>query len=142
MASVNKWIGIGRVGRDPELKHMTSGAVVNISIACDETYKNKDGEKVEKVEWVPLVFFGKLAEIVGEYVKKGAQIYVEGRLQTRKWQDKDGQDRYTTEIVADRMQMLGSRAANGNDPTPAAEANPKPVRALSKFDSLESDIPF
>jgi single-strand DNA-binding protein len=88
------------------------------------------------------VFFGKLAEIVGEYVKKGSQIYVEGRLQTRKWQDKDGQDRYTTEIVADRMQMLGGRASNGNDPTPAAEANPKPVRAPSKFDSLEDSIPF
>ena len=143
MASVNKVILIGNVGRDPEVKYSADGnAIANLSLATSEQWKDKSGTKQEKTEWHRVSFFGKLAEIVGEYVKKGSQVYVEGRLQTRKWQDKDGQDRYTTEIVADRMQMLGSRASNGNDPTPAAEANPKPVRAPSKFDSLEDSIPF
>ena len=143
MASVNKVILIGNVGRDPEVKYgADNNAIANLSLATSEQWKDKSGAKQEKTEWHRISFFGKLAEIVGEYVRKGSQIYVEGRLQTRKWQDKDGQDRYTTEIVADRMQMLGGRASNGNDPTPAAEANPKPQRAPSKFDSLESDIPF
>ena len=135
MASVNKVILIGNVGRDPEVKYSADGnAIANLSLATSEQWKDKSGTKQEKTEWHRVSFFGKLAEIVGEYVKKGSQIYVEGRLQTRKWQDKDGQDRYTTEIVADRMQMLGGRASNGNDPTP--------VRAPSKFDSLEDSIPF
>ena len=142
MASVNRVILIGNVGRDPEVKYSADGnAIANLSLATSEQWKDKSGAKQEKTEWHRVSFFGKLAEIVGEYVKKGAQIYVEGRLQTRKWQDKDGQDRYTTEVVADRMQMLGARAANGNDPAPS-EPNPKPARAPSKFDSLESDIPF
>ena len=143
MASVNKVILIGNVGRDPEVKYgADNNAIANLSLATSEQWKDKSGAKQERTEWHRISFFGKLAEIVGEYVRKGSQIYVEGRLQTRKWQDKDGQDRYTTEIVADRMQMLGGRASNGNDPTPAAEANPKPQRAPSKFDSLEDSIPF
>ncbi len=108
MASVNKVILIGNLGRDPETRYTTGGdAVTNIRIATTDTWKDKAGEKQEKTEWHSVVFFGRQAEIAGEYLKKGRQIYVEGRLQTRKWQDKEGQDRYTTEIVADRMQMLG-----------------------------------
>ena len=105
MASVNKVILIGNLGRDPETRFMPDGgAVTNTSIATSETWKDKNGEKQEKTEWHRVAFFGKLAEIAGEYLKKGSQVYVEGRLQTRKWQDKDGQDKYSTEIVADRMQ--------------------------------------
>ena len=114
MASVNKVILIGNLGRDPETRYTTGGdAVTNIRIATTDTWKDKAGEKQEKTEWHSVVFFGRQAEIAGEYLKKGRQIYVEGRLQTRKWQDKEGQDRYTTEIVADRMQMLGSREGSG-----------------------------
>ena len=114
MASVNKVILIGNLGRDPETRYMPDGgAVTNVSIATTESWKDKNGEKQEKTEWHRVAFFGKLAEIAGEYLKKGSQVYVEGRLQTRKWQDKDGQDKYTTEIIADRMQMLGSRQGMG-----------------------------
>ncbi len=106
MASVNKVILIGNLGRDPEVRYMPDGgAITNVSIATTESWKDKNGEKQEKTEWHRVAFFGKLAEIAGEYLKKGSQVYVEGRLQTRKWQDKDGNDKYTTEIVADRMQM-------------------------------------
>src|SRR5712691_1511549 len=111
MASVNKVIIIGNLGRDPETRYMPDGgAITNISVATTDKWKDKAGEMQEKTEWHRVAFFGKLAEIAGEYLKKGSQVYVEGRLQTRKWQDKEGQDKYTTEIVADRMQMLGSRA--------------------------------
>ena len=114
MASVNKVILIGNLGRDPETRYTTGGdAVTNIRIATTDTWKDKAGEKQEKTEWHSVVFFGRQAEIAGEYLKKGRQIYVEGRLQTRKWQDKEGQDRYTTEIVADRMQLLGGREGGG-----------------------------
>src|SRR5688500_10401086 len=114
MASVNKVILIGNLGRDPETRYMPDGgAITNISIATTDTWKDKAGEKQEKTEWHRVAFFGKLAEIAGEYLKKGSQVYVEGRLQTRKWQDKEGVDKYTTEIVADRMQMLGSRQGMG-----------------------------
>ncbi len=151
MASVNKVILIGNLGRDPETRYMPDGgAVTNVSIATTETWKDKNGEKQEKTEWHRVAFFGKLAEIAGEYLKKGSQVYVEGRLQTRKWQDKDGQDKYTTEIVADRMQMLGSRQGMGGgdreaggerESRPAAKpAGAKP--AGSKFDEFEDDIPF
>jgi len=113
---VNKVILIGNIGKDPEIRYMPSGgAVANCSIATSETWKDKNtGDKVEKTEWHSLVFFGRLAEVVGEYVQKGSKIYVEGRLQTRKWQDKSGNDRYTTEIVANEMQMLDSRSAVAN----------------------------
>jgi len=115
MASVNKCIFIGNLGRDPEIRYMPSGdAMANFSIACTDTFKGKTGERQERTEWVRIVMFGKQAEIAGEYLKKGSPVYIEGRLQTRKWQNKEGQDQYTTEIVADRMQMLGGRAGGGN----------------------------
>ena len=153
MASVNKVILVGNLGRDPETRYMPDGgAITNISIATTEKWKDKAGEMQEKTEWHRVAFFGKLAEIAGEYLKKGSQVYVEGRLQTRKWQDKDGQDKYTTEIVANVMQMLGSRQGGGDRDTSgggarterapqAAEA--KPAKAGGgKFDDFEDDIPF
>lgn len=111
---VNKVILVGNCGQDPEMKHLPSGgAVTNVSIATSETWKDKQsGAQQERTEWHRVVFFNRLAEIVGEYVRKGSKIYVEGRLQTRKWQDQNGQDRYTTEIVANEMQMLDSRGAD------------------------------
>jgi single-strand DNA-binding protein len=162
MASVNKVILVGNLGRDPEVRYMPDGAAIaNISVATTDQWKDKNGEKQERTEWHRVAFFGKLAEIAGEYLKKGSQVYVEGRLQTRKWQDKEGQDRYTTEIVADRMQMLGSRAGMGGgagdggdrgapqqfDDAPASAAGKKPAAAGvkaagSKFDDFEDDIPF
>jgi single-strand DNA-binding protein len=154
MASVNKVIIIGNLGRDPETRYMPDGgAVCNISVATTDKWKDKNGEMQEKTEWHRVAFFGKLAEIAGEYLKKGSQVYVEGRLQTRKWQDKDGQDKYSTEIVANQMQMLGSRqgmgggaraaeagaADEGGGSRPASKA---PAKSGSKFDDLEDDIPF
>ena len=113
---VNKVILIGNLGNDPDVRYTAGGAAVsNISLATTDSWKNKEsGDLQEKTEWHRVVFFGRLAEIVAEYLKKGSQIYVEGRLQTRKWQDKDGNDRYTTEIVANEMQMLGSRPPEKN----------------------------
>ena len=115
MASVNKVILVGNLGRDPETKYMPDGAAItNASLATSFQWTDKtSGEKKEETEWHRIVFRGRLAEIAGEYLKKGSQVYVEGRLQTRKWQDKDGQDKYTTEIVANAMQMLGSRQGMG-----------------------------
>ena len=112
---VNKVILVGNLGKDPEVRYSPNGgAVANITLATSESWKDKtSGEKQEKTEWHRVVFFGRLAEIAGEYLKKGAQVYIEGRLQTRKWQDKEGKDRYTTEIVAGEMQMLGSREGRG-----------------------------
>src|SRR5689334_8123464 len=123
MASVNKVIIIGNLGRDPETRYMPDGgAITNISVATTDKWKDKNGEMQEKTEWHRVAFFGKLAEIAGEYLKKGSQVYVEGRLQTRKWQDKDGQDKYTTEIVANHMQMLGSRSGTGGGRSEMADA--------------------
>jgi len=151
---VNKVILVGNLGKDPEVRYSPNGsAVANCTLATTESWKDKtSGEKQEKTEWHRVVFFGKLAEIVGEYLKKGSQIYVEGRLQTRKWQDKEGKDRYTTEIVAGEMQMLGSRSGQGapsdsfnqDQPSDAGGAAPKaaaknPATATSEFDD---DIPF
>ena len=114
MASVNKVILIGNLGRDPEIRYLPSGdAVANLRIATTDKFKDKSGEPQEVTEWHSVAFFGKQAEICGQYLKKGSQIYVEGSLRTRKWQDKDGNDRYTTEIRGDRMQMLGSRGGFG-----------------------------
>jgi single-strand DNA-binding protein len=154
MASVNKVIIIGNLGRDPETRYMPDGgAVTNVSVATTEKWKDKSGEPQEKTEWHRVAFFGKLAEIAGEYLKKGSQVYVEGRLQTRKWQDKDGQDKYSTEIVANVMQMLGSRQGMGGGaerdmperegaaPKGGAGAKPAP-KGGGKFDDLEDDIPF
>ncbi len=150
MASVNKVIIVGNLGRDPETRYLPSGeAVTNISVATTDTWKDKtSGEKKEATEWHRVSFFGRLAEIAGEYLKKGSQVYVEGQLRTRKWQDKEGKDRYTTEIRADTMQMLGSRAGAGEprgEPAPKGEAAVKPAAAkkpAGKFDDMEDDIPF
>lgn len=111
MASINKVILIGNLGRDPEVRYTPSGAAVcNISLATTRSWKDKNsGEKVEETEWHRVVFYDRLAEVVGEYLKKGSPAYIEGRLKTRKWQDKDGKDQYTTEIVAESLQLLGSR---------------------------------
>ena len=115
MASVNKVILVGNLGRDPEMRFMPNGeAVCNFSIATTDSWKDKAGVKQERTEWHNIVMYRKLAEIAGEYLKKGSSAYVEGRLQTRKWQTKEGQDRYTTEIIADSMQMLGGRASGGS----------------------------
>ena len=115
MASVNKVILVGNLGRDPETRYSPDGAAIcNISLATTSQWKDKNsGERKEETEWHRIVFYNRLAEIAGEYLKKGRSIYVEGRLKTRKWQDKEGQDRWTTEIVADQMQMLGSREEGG-----------------------------
>jgi single-strand DNA-binding protein len=151
MASVNKVILVGNLGRDPETRYMPDGAAItNVSVATSFAWTDKaSGEKKEETEWHRIVFRGKLAEIAGEYLKKGSQVYVEGRLRTRKWQDKDGQDRYTTEIVAERMQMLGARAGAGEPRAEAATmeskaAEPKAAakKPAGKFDDLEDDIPF
>ena len=149
MASVNKVILIGNLGADPEVRYMPSGdALTNIRLATTDSWKDKNGEKQERTEWHRVAFFGKVAEIAGEYLKKGSQVYIEGRLQTRKWQDKDGQDRYTTEIVADRMQMLGGRGGGGGntfevmDKEPAGGGTAKPKKSGGEFDDFEDDIPF
>ncbi len=117
MASVNKVILVGNLGRDPEVRYMPDGsAIANISVATTDSWKDKSGVKQEKTEWHRVSFFGKTAEIAAQYLKKGSQVYLEGRIQTRKWQDKEtGQDRYSTEIVGDRMQMLGGRTGGGGD---------------------------
>ncbi|RIX48953.1 MAG: single-stranded DNA-binding protein [Rhodocyclales bacterium GT-UBC] len=153
MASVNKWIGIGNLGRDPEIRYTASGeAICNFSIACTESWRDKaTGEKKEMTEWVRISFFGKLAEIAGQYLKKGSQVYIEGSLRTRKWTDKDGQERYTTEIRGEEMKMLGSRQGMGgpssgggggyDEPTDYAPAPPK-NKPKPSFDDLGDDIPF
>ena len=157
MASVNKVILVGNLGADPETKYLPSGdAVTNIRVATTDTWKDKtSGEKKEATEWHRIAFFGRLAEIAGEYLKKGSQVYVEGSLRTRKWQDKDGQDRYSTEIRADEMKMLGRREGGGEarampeKPDRPARSEPKagaaPAQAgakKGKFDDMEDDIPF
>ena len=152
---VNKVILVGNLGRDPEVRYSPSGsAVANVTLATSESWKDKNsGEKQEKTEWHRVVFFGRLAEIAGEYLKKGSQVYVEGRLQTRKWQDKEGHDRYTTEIVANEMQMLGSRAGAGapndsfNQDQPSAVENTGPAAAKKASNAtvagdFDDDIPF
>jgi single-strand DNA-binding protein len=152
MASINKVILIGNLGADPETRYLPSGdAVTNIRIATTDVWKDKSGEKQEHTEWHRIAFFGKLAEIAGEYLKKGSPVYVEGRIRTRKWQDKEGQDRYSTEIVADRMQLLGNRGG-GSEPAvrePAAStaggggAKPAPAKkGGGAFDEMDDDIPF
>jgi len=152
MASVNKVILIGNLGADPETRYLPSGdAVANIRIATTEVWKDKGGEKQEHTEWHRIAFFGKLAEIAGEYLKKGSPVYIEGRIRTRKWQDKEGQDRYSTEIVADRMQLLGSRGggteSGAREPKPAAAesgggAKPAAKKSGASFDDMDDDIPF
>src|SRR5215468_11011571 len=150
MASVNKVILIGNLGRDPETRYMPEGgAITNISIATTDKWKDKNGEMQEKTEWHRVAFFGKLAEIAGEYLKKGSQVYVEGRIQTRKYTDKDGVEKYATEIIANQMQMLGSRQGmgGGDREAPAREGAKSDGKSGSKagggkFDDFEDDIPF
>jgi single-strand DNA-binding protein len=154
MASVNKVILIGNLGKDPETRYLPSGeAVTSFSIATSETWKDKtSGEKKEATEWHRISAFGKLAEICGEYLRKGSQVYIEGALRTRKWQDKEGQDRYTTEIRADQMRMLGSRGGEGGggggmrEPSAApsgGSASKAPAKKSGgSFDDMDDDIPF
>jgi single-strand DNA-binding protein len=151
MASVNKVILIGNLGADPETRYLPSGdAVTNIRIATTEKWRDKGGEQQEHTEWHRIAFFGKLAEIAGEYLKKGSPVYVEGRIRTRKWQDKEGQDKYSTEIVADRMQLLGSRSGGGAGETVSREpatagaggGKPQPKKGGGGFDQMDDDIPF
>ncbi|MGY8813952.1 MAG: single-stranded DNA-binding protein [Gammaproteobacteria bacterium] len=151
---INKVILVGNLGNDPDVRYTAGGAAVsNISIATSETWKDKEsGEKQEKTEWHRVVFFGRLAEIVAEYLKKGSQVYIEGRLQTRKWQDKEGADRYTTEIVANEMQMLGSRGSSGNfdsapppdmsSPTSSSSASNSSPSRKADDNFVDDDIPF
>ena len=170
MASVNKVILIGNLGRDPEVRYTPSGsAVCNVTLATTRNWKSKEsGEKVEETEWHRVVFYDRLAEIAGEYLKKGRSIYVEGRLKTRKWTDKDGAEKYTTEIIAQEMNMLGSREGMGGGsggseddgggysersasaprsapasrPAPQAAARPAPQKSSTGFDNMDDDIPF
>jgi single-strand DNA-binding protein len=153
MASVNKVIIVGNLGKDPETRYAPSGdAVTNIVVATTETWKDKaSGEKREATEWHRVVFFGKLAEIAGQYLKKGSQVYLEGKLKTRKWQDKDGQDRFTTEINADEMKMLGSKGdgqqQEGQRPQqtqqrPPANTQRQPQGQAGGFSDFDDDIPF
>ena len=167
MASVNKVILIGNLGRDPEVRYTPSGAAIcNVTLATSRNWKNKDsGERMEETEWHRVVFYDRLAEIAGEYLKKGRPVYVEGRLKTRKWQDKDGVDKYTTEVIASEMQLLGSREGMGGGDAgeggggygrqgegeggggrsapaqrPAAQ-KPAP-KSSTGFDDMDDDIPF
>jgi single-strand DNA-binding protein len=167
---INKVILVGNLGQDPEVRYTTSGsAVTNISVATAESWKDKNtGEKVEKTEWHRVVFFGRLAEIAGEYLRRGSQVYIEGKIQTRKWQDQNNQDRYTTEIVANELQMLGGAQGGGQGnygggQAPAAPRanNPPPQQNQNaqnqgqnqnqgqaqqsnqpSFDDFDDDIPF
>ena len=149
MASINKVIIVGNLGADPETKYLPSGdAITNIRIATTDRWKDKgSGEMKEATEWHRIAFFGRLAEIAGQYLKKGSQVYVEGRIRTRKWQDKDGQDRYTTEIVAGEMQMLGSRSGMG-EPSVRDEGVAEPSRGGGRSAAKkppppdEGDVPF
>ena len=167
MASVNKVILIGNLGRDPEVRYTPNGnAVCNVTLATTRSWKNKDsGEKQEETEWHRIVFYDRLAEIAGEYLKKGRSIYVEGRLKTRKWTDKDGAEKYTTEVIAQEMNMLGSREGMGSGgggedegggqgersapqrsapaSRPAATSASRPApKATTGFDNMDDDIPF
>lgn len=146
---INKVILVGNLGNDPDIRYTAGGAAVaNISVATTDSWKDKEsGEQQDRTEWHRVVFFGRLAEIVGEYLRKGSQVYLEGRLQTRKWQDKSGNDRYTTEIVANEMQMLGGRGGgmgnNDQAPSPMSESSPDSSSApAADNDFVDDDIPF
>ncbi|MBN6741656.1 single-stranded DNA-binding protein [Acidithiobacillus sp. MC6.1] len=149
MASVNKMILMGHLGRDPEMRYQPSGgAIANFSIATSETFKDKEGNKQERTEWHRVVLFGRTAEIAGEYLRKGSMVYVEGRLQTRKWTDKEGQERYTTEIVGDRLQMVGGRHDGGSSGSEGGaeeggKVNPaQHESASSHSEDFDDQIPF
>ena len=147
---VNKVILVGNLGNDPEVRYMPNGnAVANLSLATSESWKDPQGQMQERTEWHRLTMYRRLAEIAGEYLKKGSQIYVEGKLQTRKWQDQSGQDRYTTEIIVDQMQMLGGRGGEGGGQNQGNNQNQgggqnqggQPPMAEPDFD-FDDDIPF
>ena len=157
MASVNKVILLGNLGRDPEIRYTPNGsAVCNLALATSRNWKDKtSGEKMEETEWHRVVLYDRQAEIAGEYLKKGRPVYIEGRLKTRKWQDKEGRDQYTTEIICDSMQLLGNREMGGNDESPAPYSRPAasspsgtPARQPSApatataVDNMDDDIPF
>jgi single-strand DNA-binding protein len=173
MASINKVIIIGNVGKDPEIRYMPSGsAICNVTVATSRQWKNKEsGEKMEETEWHRVSLFDRQAEIAGEYLKKGSSVYFEGRLKTRKWTDKEGVERYTTEIISDVMQLLGSRQGGGaamgggggeeegggysersapaprsapaaRAPAPAPASRPAPKSSSTGFDNMDDDIPF
>jgi single-strand DNA-binding protein len=156
MASVNKVILIGNLGRDPDMRYLPSGdAVANLAIATTDKYKDKTGQMVEATEWHRVAFFGRTAEVCGQYLKKGSQVYIEGSLKTRKYTDKDGVEKYATEIRGDRMQMLGGKGGggmadmddSGYTPQAAPKAQPRSPApaarpASSGFDDMEDDIPF
>lgn len=140
MASVNKVIVVGNIGKDPEIRYMPSGdAATNLSLATTDRYKDKQsGEMKENTEWHRIVFFGKLAEIANQYLKKGSQVYVEGRLRTRKWTDQNQVERYSTEIVGERLQMLGGKAPDGQN----ASQTPPAENPTSNLGAMDDDIPF
>lgn len=153
MASLNKVFLIGNLGRDPENRFLPSGgAVCNFSLATTDRFTDKNGQKQERTEWHYIVMYGKLAEISAQYLRKGSSVYISGRIQTRKWQDKNtGQDRYSVEIIADEMQMLGSRSSGGTHyeggedhplPPTAPSSTTEPSSSPKNFDDFEDDIPF
>ena len=168
MASVNKVIVLGNLGRDPEVRYTPNGsAVCNLRIATTRNWKSKDsGEKMEETEWHSVVLYDRQAEIAGEYLKKGRPVYIEGRLKTRKWTDKEGAEKYTTEIICDSMQLLGGREGGGGGgggdeegggyersaapqrsaqaarPAPQAASRPTPQKSSTGFDNMDDDIPF
>ena len=140
--SVNKCLFIGNLTADPEIRTMPNGEqVANFTIALNERYKAKDGNIVENVEYVRIVLYRRLAEIAGQYLHKGSQVYIEGRLKTRKWQDSNGQDRYTTEIQGDNLQMLGGRQDEPKQAKPS-KAKPNPLSAMAEQDDFSDGIPF
>ena len=144
MRGVNRWIGIGNLTRDPEVRATASGdPVANITIACNESYKDRSGQKVERAEFVNVVFFGRLAEIASQYLRKGGLVYIEGALRTRKWQGQDGQDRYTTEIVAREMQMLdGRKRADSGQTGDGAGGEKNKPQAAASAPRFVDDVPF
>lgn len=149
---INKVILVGNLGNDPEVRYTPAGAAVTtISVATTESWKDKDGNRQEKTEWHRVVFFSRLAEIAGEYLKKGSQVYIEGKLRTNKWQDQNGQDRYTTEILANEMQMLGGRGESGSGGFGGGQSMPSAPKAnkpqqnnnpAPNFDDFDDEIPF
>ena len=140
---INKVIIVGNLGADPETRYMPSGsAVTNLSVATSEQWKDKQtGEQKERTEWHKVAMFNRLAEIAAEYLRKGSQVYIEGKLRTRKWQDRDGNDRWTTEVIADEMQMLGGRGGGGTAPMPS-DSGRSGGPPQSPPDEFEDDIPF
>ena len=144
MAGINKVIIVGHLGNDPEIRTMPNGdAVANISVATSESWNDRNtGERREVTEWHRIVFYRRQAEICGEYLRKGSQVYVEGRLKTRKWQDQNGQDRYTTEIQGDVLQMLGGRQDEPKSQSKSQQNKPDPLSAAAEQDGFNDDIPF